>query len=96
MDLITHLPLTPVGHDTIATFVDHLSKYVYFIPCSGKITAEELAYLFIRMVVRNHGMPSKIISDHNPRFLSHFWSTLVAALKCKHSLSSAYHLEMDG
>ena len=95
-DLITHLLLTPAGHDLIATFVDHLSKYVYFIPGSGKITAKELAHLFIRTVVCNHGMPSKIISNHNPRFLSHFWSTLVAALKCKHSLSSANHPEMDG
>ena len=96
MDMITHLPLTPVGHDTIATFVDHLSKYVYFIPCSGKITAEELAHLFICTVVCNHRMPSKIISDHDLQFHLHFWSMLVVALKCKHSLSSAYHPEMDG
>ena len=65
MDVITHLPLTPVGHD-IATFVDHLSKYMYFIPCSSKITVEELAHLFKRMVLCNHGMPSKIILDRNP------------------------------
>ena len=63
MDLITHLPLTLAGHDMIAIFVDCLSKYMYFIPCSGKIVAEELAHLFIRMVVCNHGIPSKIISD---------------------------------
>ena len=69
MDLIAHLPLTPAGHDAIATFVDRLLKYVHFIPCSGKITTEELAHLFIRMVVCNHGMPSKIVLDHDPQFL---------------------------
>ena len=96
MDLITHVPLSPVEHNAMATFMDHLSKYVYFIPCSSKITAKELAHLFICTVVCNHRMPSKIISDCNPQFLSHFWSMLVAALKCKHSLSSVYHPEMDG
>ena len=40
MDLITHLPTTERGHDGIATFVDRLSKYVYFVPCSSGITAE--------------------------------------------------------
>ena len=69
MDLITHLPLTPAGHDAIAKFVDRLSKYVYFIPCSGKIMAKELAHLFICSVVCNHGIPSKIISDRNPTIL---------------------------
>ena len=40
MDLITHLPVTERGNDAIATFVDRLSKYVYFVPCTGSITAE--------------------------------------------------------
>ena len=96
MDLITHLLLILAGHDAKAILVDRLLKYMYFIPCFGKIVAKELAYLFICTVVCNHGMPSKIISDHDTRFLSHFWSMLVAALKCKHSLSSTYHPETDG
>ena len=96
MDLITHLPATDKGSDCIATFVDRLSKFVYYVPCSVNITAPELADVFIRTVVCNHGMPSRIVSDRDPRFLSHFWQALVTALQCKHSLSSSYHPETDG
>ena len=42
MDIITHLPVTEQGCDAIATFVDHMSKYVYFVPCKSTISAEEL------------------------------------------------------
>ena len=43
MDLITHLPVTDRGFDSIVTFVDRLSKYVYFVPCVEAISAEQLA-----------------------------------------------------
>ena len=43
MDLVTRLPVTARGYDSIATFVDRLSKYTYFVPCTAAITAPELA-----------------------------------------------------
>ena len=43
MDIITHLPVTKQGCDAIVTFVDRMSKYVYFVPCKCTISAEELA-----------------------------------------------------
>ena len=73
MDIITHLPVTERGYDAIATFVDRMSKYVYFVPCKSIISAEELAQLFIATVVLRHGMPKQIISDRNSRYLSRFW-----------------------
>ena len=39
MDIITHLPVTERGCDAIATFVDRMSKYVYFVPCKSTISA---------------------------------------------------------
>ena len=51
LDLITHLPVTAGGHDSILTIVDRLSKLVYFIPCKEVITAEEMAQLFLSVVV---------------------------------------------
>ena len=73
MDIITHLPVTERGCDAIATFVDHMSKYIYFVPCKSMISAEELAQLFIMMVVARHGMPKWIISDRDGSYLSWFW-----------------------
>ena len=43
MDIITHLPVTERGCDAIVTFVDCMSKYVYFVPCKSTISAEKLA-----------------------------------------------------
>ena len=51
LDLITHLPVTARGHDSILTIVDQLSKLVYFIPYKEAISAEEIAQLFLSVVV---------------------------------------------
>ena len=51
LDLITHLPVTARGHDSILTIFDRLSKLVYFIPCKEAISAKEMAQLFLSVVV---------------------------------------------
>ena len=51
MDIITHLPVTKWGCDAIATFVDCMSKCIYYVPCKSTISTEELAQLFIAAVV---------------------------------------------
>ena len=73
MDIITHLPVTERGWKAIMMFVDRMSKYVYFVHCKSTISVEELAQLFIEMVVSWHGMPKRIISDRDGRYLSRFW-----------------------
>ena len=73
MDIITHLLVTERGCDAIAMFVDCMSKYICFVPCKSKISAGELAQLFIATVVSQHGKPKRIISDRDGRYLSRFW-----------------------
>ena len=51
LDLTTHLLVVACGHDSILIIVDRLSKLVYFIPCKEAITAEEMAQLFLSVVV---------------------------------------------
>ena len=46
MDLITHLPLTESGFDSIATFVDRFYKVTYFVPISSSISASDFALVF--------------------------------------------------
>ena len=72
MDLITQLSYS-CGHDAVFTIVDLFSKYVIFIPCSTFSTALDLAYLFYDNIVYKLGMPVKIVSDRDSRFLSSFW-----------------------
>ena len=72
MDLITHLP-TSEGFDLVFTIVDRFSQYVTFIPCKATCTAPDLARMFYDHIVCKFGMPQKIVSDRDSRFLSKFW-----------------------
>ena len=93
MGLVTHFPTTDRGHDAIYTVVDRLSKFTYFIPCKHTVSAADLAQLFSANVVAYHGMSALIVSDRDPRFTLCYWHSLISALGCKHSLSTAFHPE---
>jgi len=56
----------------------------------------KLAQLYIKEMVRLHGVPSSIVSYRDPRFTSWFWQTLQEALGTKLTMSSAYHPQADG
>ena len=63
IDFITKLPLSQ-GYDSILTVTDHdCTKAAIFIPCNEEINAEETAALYLKQVVTNFGLPSKIISN---------------------------------
>ena len=72
MYLITHLP-TSEGFDSAFRIVDRFSKYVTFIPRKATCTALELARMFYDHIVCKFGMPQKIVSYRDSRFLSNFW-----------------------
>ncbi|RZB75827.1 Transposon Ty3-G Gag-Pol polyprotein [Glycine soja] len=61
-----------------------------------KYRMETLVELYIKEVVRLHGIPYSIVSDRDPRFTSRFWTSLHEALGTKLKLSSAYHPQTDG
>ena len=73
MDLITSLPRTAKGNDAVFTVVDRFSKLVTFVPCVTSVSASDVAQLFFDRYVCKFGMPAKIVSDRDPRFLSDFW-----------------------
>jgi len=60
------------AHDSIWVIVDRLTKCAHFLPINYKMLLDKLAELFVREVVRLHGVPASIISNRDPRFTSRF------------------------
>ncbi|GAU17006.1 hypothetical protein TSUD_37640 [Trifolium subterraneum] len=95
IDFITGLPKSR-GFDAILVVVDRLSKYSHFILLKHPYNAKTIAEVFVKEVVRLHGIPHSIVSDRDPLFVSNFWLELFKLQGTKLQMSSAYHPESDG
>jgi len=51
----------------------------------------KFAQLYIKEIVRLHGVPSNLVSDKDTRYTSRFWQTLQSALCSKLTMSLTYH-----
>jgi hypothetical protein len=54
-------------------------------------TVDSLARLYIREIIRLHGVPISIVSDRDARFTSKFWQALQRALGTKLEMSTVFH-----
>ena len=59
-------------------------------------TALNVAKLFVKEILRFHGMPKSIISDRDTKFTSHFWKATFAAIGTELRMSTAFHPQTDG
>jgi hypothetical protein len=77
MDFIVKLPpsadpVTKESYDGIIVVVDRFSKFGRFIPYRETWTATQLAHVFIKNVVANHGLPVQLVTDRDKLFTSNF------------------------
>jgi hypothetical protein len=96
MDFVVGLPRSPRGKDAIWVVIDRLTKVAHFIPMNTKNSAVDLVPLYIKEIVRLHGVPKSIVSDRDSKFVSNFWKSLQSALGTKLEMSTAFHPQTDG
>ncbi|GJP76686.1 hypothetical protein CLOP_g7129 [Closterium sp. NIES-67] len=54
------------------------------------------AQFVVRYIISQHGIPTTLISDRDPKLTSKFWEELMSLLETKLAMSSAYHPQTDG
>ena len=96
MDFVVGLPRTKEGYDAIWVIVDRLTKSAHFLPVHTTYTMDRYAEIYVKEIVRLHGVPLSIVSDRDSRFTSSFWKSLHKALGTRLAFSTAFHPQTDG
>lgn len=62
MDFITHFPITSRQNDVIMVVIEKMRKVAHFVAIKSTNSTSEVDKIFIKDIVRLHGVPKKIIS----------------------------------
>ena len=76
--------------------VDRLTKSDHFLLVRSNRTVPLLTKLYVKEIVKLHGIPTSIVSDHDPLFTSGFWKGLHKAFGTRLNFSTAHHPQSDG
>ena len=96
VDFVVKLPLSK-GSDSILTVTDQgCTKAIILVPCREDMGVEAIAELFKERVFPYTGIPTKLISDWDTRFMSSWFKELCHALGIDQNMSTAYHPQTDG
>ena len=96
MDFVGPFPPDKEGHNYVWIVLCRLSVRVHLIPLKTTTSAVELAWIFLKEIVRLHGLPDSIVSDRDSKFTSRFWTEVHRALGVKLKMSTAFHPQTDG
>lgn len=69
MDFVLGFPRLSTGHDTVWMIVDRLTKLAHFLSMRKSDSGSKLGKLYVRKIVRLHGVSISIVSDRHGRFI---------------------------
>ena len=84
------------GYDYILLIICRLTGMVHLVPTNTRVSTKDVAKIYIKEIVRLHGIPESIVSDRDTKFKSEFWRELSKALGQRLLMSTAYHPQTDG
>ena len=73
-----------------------IMDFVVGLPVRTGYSLDKLVELYIKEIVRLHGILVSIISDRDPRFTSRFWGKFQEALGTRLNFSTTFHSQTDG
>lgn len=92
--MVTGLPESN-RHDALLVVVDRFSKAIIPIACNIELSAEGWAKALRDHVYTKHGMPTVVISDRGPQFVSQFMKDLYQLLDITPNMSMTFHPQTD-
>lgn len=96
MDFIVVLPRTQKGFNSIWVIVDMFTKSAHFLQVKNTYSLDQYTKVYIKDIVRLHGVPTIIVPDRDPKFITSFWKSLHQAMGTRLSFSTAFHPQIDG
>lgn len=96
LDLIVGLPKSEGKYDAVLVMIDRFTRTGIFVPTTSNFTAAIIADIFMKRVVSRGFLPTKFITDRDPRLIQSFWQTLCARLGIDHRKTAAFHAQTDG
>jgi hypothetical protein len=66
------LPKTQKQNDSIIVAIEKLNKSANVIPVKSTLKAINIAEIFMKEIIRLHGIPKMVISDRDVKFTSAF------------------------
>ena len=90
MEFITSFPRIVRHHDSIGSG-GHFDQRNALHSNEFYILIDDVTHIFIKVVVRLHGVLKKIMKNRNAKFTSKFWKELFAGLGTDLAFFTTYH-----
>ena len=84
------------GYTQIWVIVDRFTKMAHLVPLPTNTSDKDIAKIFVKEVLKNHWIPTDIVSDRDTKVTSHFRQAHMDLLGIQTKLSTAFHPEIDG
>jgi hypothetical protein len=95
MDIVGPFPVSKKGNNHILVMLEYVTRYAIAVPLKST-TAQTIIRKFIKHVVNEEGIPSKILTDQGANFMSNTMKELCTQLGIKQLRTTIYHPQTDG
>ena len=94
MNFIIDLSLSN-DKNALLTFTDKFTKVIQLVSCNKTTSVEDIAHLYLHHCYSIFDLSIKFISNHDTRFISRFWRTLMKLLNIQKEMTSIFHFNTD-